>query len=131
MSGYGGLNILDLTYVSTGGYGSGIAPQFGIFLLGTGTANLDLYTGSTFSQPSNFGVGPTGTTTSIDTGTLMGVNPANHLAVPVGYVSGSYIEGSTTYLNQTLSSLGVTPGTYIYSWGSGANSSILTLQVGP
>jgi hypothetical protein len=131
MSGYGGLNILDLTYVSTSGYASGIAPQFGIFLLGTGTVNLDLYTGSTFSQPPNFGVGSTGTTTSIDTGTLMGVNPANHLAVPVGYVSGSYIEGSTTYLNQTLSSLGATPGTYIYSWGSGANSSILTLQVGP
>jgi len=131
MSGYGGFNILDLTYVSTNGYGPGIDPQNGVFLLGSSPSNLDLYTGSTFSQPTNFGGPTTGITISVSNDTLMGVFPVNNLAVPTGYISGSYIEGSTLYFNQTLSSLGATPGIYIYSWGSGVNSSILTLQVGP
>ena len=132
MSGYGGLNITDLMLVSSGsGFGSGISCQFGIFLLGTSPGNLDLYTGSTFNQPSNFGGPPTGFTSTVDSGSMMGVNPANNLAVPTGYVSGTYITGSTTYIGQTLSSLGAVPGTYIYSWGTGSNASILTLQVGP
>jgi hypothetical protein len=133
MSGYGGFNITDLTLVSSGGgYSSGIDAQSAIFLIGgTFLSSLDIYTGSTFSQPSNFGGPATGFTTNIDSGSMMGVNPANNLAVPTGYVSGTYITGSTTYLNQTLSSLGAVPGTYIYSWGSGANVSQLTLQIGP
>ena len=131
MSGYGGFNILDLTYVATNGYGAVIDPQTGVFLLGSSPSNLDLYTGSTFNQPTNFGGPPTGATINGSIDTLMGVFPVNNLAVPTGYISGSYIEGSTTYFNQTLSSLGATPGIYIYSWGSGVNSSILTLQVGP
>ena len=133
MSGYGGFNITDLTLVSSGGgYSSGIDAQSATFLIGgTFLSSLDIYTGSTFSQPSNFGGPATGFTTNIDSGSMMGVNTANNLAVPTGYVSGTYITGSTTYLNQTLSSLGAVPGTYIYSWGSGANVSQLTLQIGP
>lgn len=131
MSGYGGFNILDLTYVSTSGYGAGLNAQLGIFLLGA-FSSLDSYTGSTFSQPANFGGPATGSTTSSSSaGASMGVFPANNLLVPTGYISGSYIGGSTTYINRTLSSFGAIPGTYIYSWGSGVNSSIITLQVGP
>jgi hypothetical protein len=133
MSGYGGFNILDLTYVSTSGYGAGLNAQLGIFLLGAlSSSSLDSYTGSTFSQPANFGGPATGTTTgSSSAGTSMGVFPANNLLIPTGYISGSYIGGSTTYFNRTLSSFGAIPGIYIYSWGSGVNSSIITLQVGP
>jgi len=133
MSGYGGFNILDLTYVSTSGYGAGFNAQLGVFLLGAlSSLSLDSYTGSTFSQPANFGGPATGTTTgSSSAGTSMGVFPANNLLIPTGYISGSYIGGSTTYFNRTLSSFGAIPGIYIYSWGSGVNSSIITLQVGP
>jgi hypothetical protein len=132
MSGYGGFNITDLTYVGGGGgYGSGINPQGGEFLLGSLLASLDLYTGSTFSGPSSFGGLPTGTTSTTDSGYLLGIFPLNNLAVPTGYVSGTFISGSTTYLNQTLSGLAATPGTYIYTWGSGVNVSQLTLQIGP
>jgi PEP-CTERM motif len=37
--------------------------------------------------------------------------------------------GVDTYLSQTLSSLGPTPGTYEWTWGSGANQNF-TLVVG-
>ena len=132
MSGYGGFNITDLTYVGGGeGYGSGIDPQGGEFLLGSPFSSLDLYTGSTFSGPSSFGGSPTGTTLTTDSGYLLGIYPLNNLAVPMGYVSGTFISGVTTYINQTLSGLAATPGTYIYTWGSGANVSQLTLQIGP
>ena len=131
MSGYGGFNITDLTYVSTGGYGAGLNPQGGVFLLGASPTTLDLYTGSTFSGTSSFGGLPTGTTSTTDSGYLLGIFPLNNLAVPTGYVSGTFISGSTTYLNQTLSGLAATPGTYIYTWGSGVNVSQLTLQIGP
>jgi hypothetical protein len=131
MSGYGGFNITDLTYVSTGGYGSGLNPQGGVFLLGSLPTTLDLYTGSTFSGTSSFGGLPTGTTLTTNSGYLLGIFPLNNLAVPTGYVSGTFISGSTTYLNKTISGLAATPGTYIYTWGSGSNVSKLTLQIGP
>src|SRR5207248_11522719 len=47
------------------------------------------------------------------------------LRVP-GYVSGT--AGSLTYGGQTLASLGVTPGTYVWKWGFGANQNF-TLQI--
>ena len=49
------------------------------------------------------------------------------LRVP-GYVSGTALSGSATYSGQTFASLGVTPGTYVWTWGTGANQNF-TLQV--
>jgi hypothetical protein len=51
------------------------------------------------------------------------------LFVPVGYVSDSPLSGTSTF-NGTFSSLGATPGTYKWTWGSGPNQNF-TLQVGP
>ncbi|MDQ6911923.1 MAG: hypothetical protein M3128_03505 [Verrucomicrobiota bacterium] len=36
---------------------------------------------------------------------------------------------SDTYSGQTFASLGVTPGTYVWSWGTGANQNF-TLRIG-
>lgn len=41
------------------------------------------------------------------------------LVVPSGYVSGSPLSGSSTFLNRTLASMGVKLGTSEYSWGLG------------
>ena len=57
---------------------------------------------------------------------LMGI-----LVVPVGYVSGNPLTNTMTFNNATLDSLGVTPGTYVWTWGSGLANQNFTLQIGP
>ena len=41
------------------------------------------------------------------------------LVVPHGYISGNPLSDSSTYANQTFSSLGVEPGFHKWSWGTG------------
>jgi hypothetical protein len=50
--------------------------------------------------------------------------------VPANYVSGIVLSGSATYNQATLVTLFVTPGTYVWTWGEGANQNF-TLQIGP
>jgi hypothetical protein len=49
--------------------------------------------------------------------------------VPPSYMSGSLLSDTSTYDNQTFVSLGVTPGTYEWTWGSGADADSFTLDV--
>jgi hypothetical protein len=50
--------------------------------------------------------------------------------LPSGYVSGTELSDQTTFSNQTFATLDVTPGTYTYTWGSGATADSLTLVAG-
>jgi hypothetical protein len=52
------------------------------------------------------------------------------IIVPTGYVSGSALSDSAIYHSASFATLGVTPGTYVWKWGSGANQNF-TLQIGP
>jgi PEP-CTERM motif len=61
-------------------------------------------------------------------GSGVGINGGqNLLAVPPGYVSDTVLSASSTYANQTFSSLGVTPGTYEWTWGPGENQNFTVL----
>jgi hypothetical protein len=51
--------------------------------------------------------------------------------VPRNYVSGRPLMSTLTWDNATFVSLGVTPGTYVWTWGSGVNAGSFTLQIGP
>jgi PEP-CTERM motif len=98
--------------------------------IGTGPTNaeVDVYTGIS-SGPASFGSGVE-TPASDGTGDLAGLKGGfgSFLAVAAGYVSGSPLSDSSTYDSQTFSSLGVTPGVYKWTWGSGANQSF-TLDI--
>lgn len=50
--------------------------------------------------------------------------------VSPGYVSGDPIDGASTWTGESFSSLGLVPGTYVYSWGSGADADSLTVAIG-
>ena len=47
-----------------------------------------------------------------------------------GYVSGTALSDMAIYSGKTLATLGVTPGTYVWTWGTGANQNF-TLQILP
>ena len=93
----------------------------------------EYYTGLT--GPTNFGSGYGGVASS-NAGDIVGIGFGylgtvyyDLLSVPKGYVSGNSLSDTATYGGQTFSSLGVTPGTYEWTWGSGANQNF-TLVIG-
>ena len=96
----------------------------------TAPSDTDEY-GNGISGPANFGAGVR-TAASGGTGDAFVLNAFTEvLFVPRDYVSGSSLSGSATFVNATLASLGITPGTYVYSWGSGANADTFTIDVAP
>ena len=80
--------------------------------------------------PRGFGSGPF-TSASSGSGDMVGITTTifgTFLFVPTGYVSGTALSDSATYNNATLATLGVTPGTYVWTWGAGANQNF-TLKI--
>jgi hypothetical protein len=135
MSASGSLNINDLTLVnpSAGPFGNGgLGITSATFLLGTNGLSGAQYSGFT-TTPSNFGTGGGAAQTSASGdifGVIWGGAPPYSLIVPVGYTTGTAISGSQTFTGQTLSSMGLTTGTYTYTWGSGANADSINVVVG-
>ena len=139
-TGSGSLNLSGLLFIgSEFGSEHGVtsflypsAPQFG-----TGTFPLsptlvdDVYAGTGFG-PANFGTGMrTAATTS--SGNVVWLNygaslNSLYLNVPIGYVSDNALSNSATWNNATFASLGVTPGTYVWAWGDGADQRV-TLDI--
>ena len=91
----------------------------------------DTYTGA--MGPRSFGPGGRITNASPGSGDLFGVQGTGDgfILVPHGYVSGTMLSATDTYGGQTFSSLGLTPGTYTYHWGTGVHADSLTVQIGP
>ena len=67
--------------------------------------------------PGSFGPGGA-ILASAGSGDLVGISGGLDLVVPRGYVSGHQLLDSATWANSTISGLGLTPGTYTWSWGS-------------
>jgi hypothetical protein len=134
VTGSGAINLTGLTFVSGGFVATGsMGPSIALLAVADGTG-LSQYTG--FSGPSSFGPGTTIINASSDSGdsvSIIGavVFPGPGIFLPAGYVSGTALSDSSTYNNATFASLGVTPGTYIWSWGTGLANQNFTLQIGP
>jgi hypothetical protein len=136
-TGRGAIDLTGLTFVlkfnSTGLLNpSGVDPldphMHGIGSLIVGSGAEDLYHDSgKVTGPENFGSGGI-TLSSSDTGGPFEFSWP-FFGVPHGYASDSPLSDTSTWDSQTLSSLGATPGTYKWTWGSGANQSF-TLVVG-
>jgi hypothetical protein len=54
----------------------------------------------------------------------------DRLVVPQGYISGAPLSDSMIFNNATFASLGVTPGTYEWTWGTGLPNQNFTLIIG-
>jgi hypothetical protein len=111
-----------------------IDPSTNVVLLGGGGTN-NLFTGLTHGS-ATFGSGGL-TNASSTSGAVLGIGfsagfAPNTLYLPNGYVSGTSVSDTTRFSGATFTSLGVTPGTYVWSWGSAANGDFdtFTLQIG-
>ena len=134
MSGTGEFNTSALTIGGGTTSTSFIFPNIATFTSGIATlTSIQPYTGIS-TYPSNFGSG-TGLAANSGSGDKVGiqyVGPTDvQLIVPGGYVSFTTLTTETTYTGRTLSSLGCTVGTYIWTWGTGPNVGNLILTVGP
>jgi hypothetical protein len=88
------------------------------------------YTG--FTGPASFGSRDHFTLPSSGSGDTVDIDGTFEiLSVPLDYVSESALSDKSTYDNQTFRSLGVTPGTYVWTWGSGATADSFTLNIVP
>ncbi len=146
-TGSGALNLAGLTFccyasrsnptivpgVEDDGWGGSIA---GAIATGPTIASVDSYFEP--SGPTSFGSGGL-TPASSGSGDMVGTSAecsssgsdcSRFLTVPRGYVSGTFLSNSATWSGKTFATLGVTPGTYVWTWGAGANQNF-TLEIPP
>ena len=111
----------------------------GLILDGTIIANIGLIiTGpigafahgfSGITGPTSFGSGGFSFPNS-GSGDIVGISGFfGRLVVPQGYVSGNPLTNTMTFSNATFASLGVTPGTYVWTWGTGLRNQNFTLII--
>jgi hypothetical protein len=130
-SGSGSFNLTALTSAGAGSIGAGFNAGYAIWAIGPNTT-VDTYSGVT-TFPANFGSGDVPVTST--SGSTFGILPdilggsGRLLYVPSGYTSNTTISGSATYASQTIAGMGLTPGTYTWSWGSGGNASSLVMTI--
>jgi hypothetical protein len=128
-TGSGSIDLTGLTFAFTSHPLQGVLPSVAFIQVGpSNTAFMDVYVGAT--GPSSFG--PAGfTPASTVSGDVMNVEgTTGNIAVPTGYVSGTSLSGESVFDNATISSLGLLPGTYTYTWDGGGPDHTLVVQVG-
>jgi hypothetical protein len=135
MSASGTVDLSGLTLVSSsaGPFGNGgLGISNATFVCGASGSSGSSYSGFT-SVPSNFGSGsglPHSSGTGQSFGVIMNMAPPYLLIVPTGYTSGANISSSQTFTGQTLSSLGLTNGTYTYTWSGGSIDVVVGIGLG-
>ncbi len=118
----GSLNLTGLNYLATGSTTVGVRGDGAAF--GTG-GNLDIY-GPIASGPFAFGTGYVIDASSFSGDAFYIYRLNNVVGVKAGYVSGSAISATTTFLGQTFDSMGLTVGNYVF----GVGQDIVTIEIG-
>jgi hypothetical protein len=136
MSASGTVDLSGLTLVNSnfGPIGQGGLGSSATFISGPNMSYGDTYSGFT-STPSNFGSGGAGGANSSSSGQVFGIiidqNPPYLLILPTGYTSGGNISSTQTFNNTSLSTLGLTNGTYTYTWSGGSIDVVVGGTPGP
>ena len=129
-TGTGAISLTGLSFFNPGSVGTAsVWPVTGRISMASG--NADVYIG--FTGPSSFGAGPvtlansfSGDAFAFDTAGMF----LTGMFLPSGYVSGNPLSDMATYFNATFASLGLTPGTYVWTWGTGLKNQNVTLIIG-
>jgi hypothetical protein len=133
-NGGGSINLTGLTFNPfLVGETAGVAAFVGEEVTGPAgfpATPVNTYTG--LSGPTSFGPGePIFIFADSGSGDLVGegifIIGQRAIVVPINYQSGAPLVDSSTYLNASFGTLGLTPGTYVYTWSSDS----FTVQIGP
>jgi hypothetical protein len=111
---------------------SGMTPSTGFIVLGfANRTKMTFFNDAVITGPSSFGVGSATIADRINGNPVAAGPLAGPLAigVPEGYVSEAALRNTTQWIDATYSSLGVTPGVYTWSWGSGADADSFTIDI--
>ena len=129
-AGGGTFNLTGLSLVGQGGYTTVIQADAEYAIFGANPLEVllvDVY--GNLVSPGPFGPGANTTFfADLGSGDRFGV-PGTRLIVPTGYLSGTPLTASNTYSGMTFASMGLAPGSYTWSWGSGLNADSFTLNI--
>lgn len=136
-----GSGAFDLTSLAYRGSGVGtvfetINPSKAFFNLGQPNTSetLDQYSGL-ITGPTHYGSGSSYWVASVGNGSTVVFDgggdtlSVSKLYLPPGYRSGDPLSNTTTWDNASFASLGLTPGRYVWIWGTGAEQRF-TLVIG-
>ncbi|MDQ3812915.1 MAG: CSLREA domain-containing protein, partial [Armatimonadota bacterium] len=131
-TGSGTINTSALTLSFGYSQTAAVWPNAAIAAVGpSGTAGTATFAWSGIAGPTSFG--PAGETLADSgSGDIVGVEGWRpNLNLPRTYVSGASLSGTATWTNRTFSSLGMTPGSYTWTWGAGPSADSFTLRILP
>jgi hypothetical protein len=130
VTGSGTIDLTGLTFFGNTPSTPFMEPDFGALTVGLfPIADVSVF--APISGPASFGTGGN-IIASSGSGDAAGIfGTSGVLLVPLGYISGNPLSGTATYDNATFPSLGLTPGTYTWTWGTGMHADSFTLQIGP
>src|SRR5262249_6449704 len=129
-TGSGSIDLTGLTFSFAAFEFGRVVPLNALIIEGpVSTTSISVYTGAT--GPVSFGAG-TETFASSGSGDIFAMQGnGGELAVPSGYTSGTSLSATDTYSGRTIANLGLIPGTYNYTWGTGGPTHTLTVQIRP
>src|SRR4051794_14137367 len=136
-TGSGALDTTGLNFFASTGFASKIEPDKGSSVTGpalsspSNGAPVDQWSGIGILTPfgsGSFNFADSGSGDLVGIEALLAGTP--DLMVPQGYVSGTSLSSTATYLNATFASLGISTdfGFYPYEWGTGENQNF-TLHI--
>jgi hypothetical protein len=111
-----------------------IAASGGAIIVGPATPTDDSYYSGIAGPAISFGPGGA-FFADMGGGSIVGLGTFDQtsggvVTVPYDYSSGTPLGTSTaTWSNTTISGLGLTPGSYVWTWGSGATADTFTLDI--
>lgn len=141
ITGSGTANTTALTPAGTGNDYTNILTDAQIYAGPAAFADGSVSLWSNISEPLAFGSDPTlaenpssgdGALFGIVANYFGGISGAQRLVLPLGYISGDDLSGTSTFTGFTLAQLGLTPGQIeTWRWGAGGNADSLRLEVDP
>ena len=126
-TGSGSANLAGLTFDSSGNRAAVVGAQYGLAVVGS-ALNDDVMYWTGISGPASFGTGDafpaTGVGDKFGVFGLFGV-----ITLQDGYASGDPLSAVSEWGGETFATLGLTPGTYTWTWGSGGDADSLTVNI--